>query len=57
MKKESCDAVFCSQTEPLSPPAMREVTRILKKGGVLKTQDGRCYTKETCLDISNVEKN
>ena len=50
MKKNSCDAVFSSQEQNLSPPALREVTRILKPGGVLKTSDGRCYVKETCLN-------
>ena len=47
MKKNSCDVVFCSQEQNLSPFALREVTRILKMGGVLKTKDGRCYVKET----------
>ncbi len=46
MKKESCDAVFCSQLQPLSAPALREVTRILKIGGVLQTKDGRSYIKQ-----------
>lgn len=46
MKKASCDAVFCSQTEPLSPPAIRELTRILRLGGVLQIKGGRFYVKE-----------
>jgi len=46
MKKNSCDAVFCSQEQNLSLYALREVTRILKMGGVLKTPDGRSYIKE-----------
>jgi len=46
MKKASCDAVFCSYAEPLSPHALRELTRILKIGGTLQTQDGRFYVKE-----------
>ncbi|MGL4942799.1 MAG: methyltransferase domain-containing protein [Thermoguttaceae bacterium] len=46
MKKASCDAVFCSQATHLSQPAMRELTRILKSGGVLQTSDERYYVKE-----------
>jgi len=49
MKKNSCDAVFCLQTQNLSPPALREVTRILRPGGILKTGDGRCHVKEIHL--------
>ena len=48
MKKESCDAVFCSAEQHLSHYALREITRILKTGGMLKTGEGRCFVKEIC---------